>query len=110
MYRICRSTFFALLVCLAAIGCRDLQEPTADRPAEIDAPQLSALTCGISITAPSLRCGELKGRAAASILIGGQERFVTLAGTNVSFDDATNIWAADVTVTSHLSQAMASYN
>jgi hypothetical protein len=97
----------ALLVVAAAAACSDVQ-PVAPHELPVTPIRvLQELTCAASITG-TVSCAPSAGRAggASRVIIGGQGTYLQLTSSNVSFDSATSILSADVTVKNLMNEAM----
>jgi hypothetical protein len=90
-------------------GCSDSDGPVASTTAPDAAPlQLSALNCTASVRSGTVTCVDAAAPSGASrdIIVGGQNRYVRLASSNLVVDAATGSFDFDATVQNLIPQKM----
>jgi hypothetical protein len=98
----------------ALAACSDGQPVAssgAPTPAVRNSPTLAAFECVGSTTARTMSCkapSASAGGAAGDVLIGGQNTFVKLTSSNVSYNSGTEIFEFDVTVQNLMNEALGS--
>lgn len=104
----CRRSRFAPMLMLAALAACAERSPVA---APVDGPEpaaLAKLTCTVQVRAESLTCTPAAPTTAAGvrgdIIVGWQGVYVRLTSSGVSYNAATGILRADVTVQNLLGQ------
>ena len=94
---------------LLLAGCMEEHEPLGlEQEPGPEAPQ-GALTCEVNVRGGSLSCTPMQPKlpaGASGVVIGGQGINVLLESTNVSYDDVSEVFSADVTVRNLLTQAL----
>ena len=101
-----------ILVVLASACTENPVGPTAPGVRLPDGPTASArTTCQVDVTAKTILCDDIRLSSAASglrkaIVVGGQEMFVRVTTSNVSYDTGTSIFAADFNVQNMIQQAI----
>ena len=86
----------------------EVTETTGDRSF------VASLTCTAHVAARELSCGPVPVVSSETepgpqrVVLGGQNQYVTLSSTNVSYDGGTQIFQADVTVTNLVAQGLGS--
>ena len=96
----------AMLTAAVATGCSDIAG-SAGRRVESSAtrPALAALQCTARLQTQTVSC-QAPTTGASRIVIGGQNIYVRLASSNVSYDPGTEIFQFDVTVQNLLNEAI----
>jgi hypothetical protein len=95
---------------LVACGDRSIANPLHAAPDAHSEPLL-ALTCTASIARSSVSCESAPnagGTTASRNIIGGQNTFVKMTSSNVSYDPCTALFEFDVTVQNLLNEALGS--
>lgn len=107
-----RDVLAALALCTAVglASCTENSTPTdlSGLPLPSAPHALATVPCTVSLVTRAVSCGataSLPDGVNASI-IGGQNQYVTLASSNVSYDSTTEIFQFDVTVQNLLNEAM----
>jgi hypothetical protein len=110
-----KRTLAALAVPLLAIGCSDLPVDTSLPVVNPIGPSAQrslavAVTCTASVAGGSLTCARPSPRTGTFgpnfLIVGGQDEFVRLTSTSVSYNASTQIFQADVTVTNLFGQPL----
>jgi DNA/RNA endonuclease G (NUC1) len=108
-----RSAFSVIAGALLVVGCTDsivtpvVKTPTPVPPA---GPVSMQLTCVASVESASVTCSTpaTPSGVRGAVTYGGQNQYVKLTSTNVTFDAGTRIMGADVTVQNLLPQIIGS--
>jgi DNA/RNA endonuclease G (NUC1) len=108
-----RSAFSIVAGALLVIGCTDsILSPVAEAPTPVPpaGPVSMQLTCVASVQSASVSCSTpaTPSGVRGAVTYGGQNQYVKLTSTNVTFDAGTRIMGADVTVQNLLPQIIGS--
>jgi DNA/RNA endonuclease G (NUC1) len=108
-----RSAFSIIAGALLVIGCTDsIVTPTRTEPTPVPpaGPVSMQLTCVASVQSGSVSCSTPATPAGVrgAVTYGGQNQYVKLTSTNVTFDAGTRIMGADVTLQNLLPQIIGS--
>jgi hypothetical protein len=104
-----RLVLFGLLGAMALGACADLQPVApASTGAGMPARALQALDCTANTLTGTVRCESARvGLGAASgVIFGGQNVYVTLASSNVTYDPDAELFSVDVTVQNLMNEAI----
>jgi hypothetical protein len=106
--RLAAALLVAAVAAAVVAACSD-QPVAVTRPLAPRAPAqtLQAFDCTASTSARSVSCSPARGQnGGSSVLIGGQNVYVKLTSSNVSYDTGTEIFQFDVTVQNLLNEAI----
>jgi hypothetical protein len=93
---------------LAACGDQNVPGPTAAVPAATaPAGFVAAFDCNASVHGGAVRCG-IPSTGASAQIVGGQNSYVKLTSSNVSYNSGTEIFQFDVTVQNLMNEALGS--
>jgi hypothetical protein len=108
-------TLAAFTVSLFALGCSDLPVDTSMPVVTPDGPSAQrsfavAVTCTASVAEGSIACARPSPSTGTFgpnfLIVGGQDEFVRLTSSNVSYDGGAELFQADVTVTNLFGQPL----
>jgi hypothetical protein len=100
-------------ILLSAAACGDQQPVAVQRPTAGNVPEtaLQAFDCTASVRASVVSCAPAAPAGAGSrTILGGQNVFVKLTSSNVSYNPGTEIFQFDVTVQNLLNEALGTPN
>lgn len=108
-----RSAFSIIAGALLVIGCTDnVLTPVVEAPTPVPpaGPVNMQLTCVATVASGSVSCSTPATPAGVrgAVTYGGQNQYVKLTSTNVTFDAGTRVMGADVTVQNLLPQIIGS--
>lgn len=115
MNRTVSSSFLRVSACgLAALAaaCSDGGPPLDPVPAQPESlpVALIELTCTAELGGARLTCGspapDLTSGPASDLIVGNQDVYIHMEGTNVAYDVGTEVWSADVSVQNLIPQAL----
>jgi Lamin Tail Domain len=96
-----------ILAAAVAVGCSD--QPVGGRTKLEVGDGLQALDCVATVTGtPSVRCTPVAPRTggASGTIIGGQNSYLTLTSTNLTYNDAADLFTFDATVQNLMNEAI----
>jgi hypothetical protein len=93
---------------LALAACADSGAPLtpASHPSPTAPVEVAAVTCTASVAAGRVTCDAPGGAGSRSLVVGGQNQYVTVTSSNVAYNVGTEDFAFDVTVQNLIPQPM----
>jgi hypothetical protein len=107
-----RTATLVAAMLLVSCGERQLVRPETETPVSPGGTRpspvsLQRLDCTARVDSKTVKCGTVStGGAVGDVIIGGQGVYVTLASSNVAYDNVSGIFSFDATVTNLIPQAL----